>query len=80
MLTPFANRGRGEDKEETQRVSDAVNNKMESDEALPERSDRERNEPVSGVRGRSRPTCPLVPECEGAEPPQELCVKAIPHK
>ena len=31
----------GWNKEETRRVSDAVNDKMESGEALPERSDRE---------------------------------------
>ena len=67
MPTLFANRGRGEDKEETQRVSDAVNDKMESDEALPERSDRERNEPVSGVWGRRAPTVPLV-RGSGAKP------------
>ena len=33
-----------DDKEETRRVSDAVNDKLESGEALPERSDRECDE------------------------------------
>ena len=45
-------------KEETQRVSDAENGKMGSDEALPERSDRERDEPTYRDVGRRAPTAP----------------------
>ena len=41
----------GWNKEETRRVSDAANDKMESGEALPERSDRECDETeVPGVQ------------------------------
>ena len=49
MPTLFANRGQGANKEETKRVSDAENDKMGSGEALPERSDRERD-----VRGNPK--------------------------
>ena len=35
-------------KQETRRVSEAANGKIESDEALPERSDRERDAPGRG--------------------------------
>ena len=60
LLTPFANRGQGEDKEDIQRVSDAENGRMGSDEALPERSDRERDEPASGGSGARSPHSTLV--------------------
>ena len=46
----------GWNKEETRRVSDAVKDKLESDEALPERSDRECDDMVYGVWGRRPPT------------------------
>ena len=45
------------DKEKTRKVFDAENGKIGSGEALPERSDRERDVPVHG--------------CGGEEPPQK---------
>ena len=51
--------------EETRRVSDAVNSKMESDEALPERSDREHD--ATG-RGDKTPSYELVCHAAAASP------------
>ena len=55
MPTLFANRGQGTNKEETKRVSDAENGKMYNDEALPERSDRECDEPACRDAGAQSP-------------------------